>query len=227
MRGYIVNGMPDKAIALFSQVRNPDAIIITILFNACALVRTAEALNLVKKVASQVPKSSYSDVVLVVSLLDALMKCGDTATARSVFESTTNKVAPMYGAMMKGTLSSRMLNTDVRVLPLVGYIANGMPDNAVDLFSRVSNPNTIIITLLLNACAQLGTDEALHQVKTVTSRVSKSSYSDAILLTSLLDALMRCGDVVAARSHFDASATKVPPMYGAMMKGQPHLLLLQ
>ena len=113
MRGYIVNGMPEKAIALFTQIRKPDDMTITILFNACALVRTAEALDLVKKVASQAPQSSYSDVILVASLLDALMKCGDVATAESVFESTVIKALPMYGAMMKGTFPFRMLNTDV------------------------------------------------------------------------------------------------------------------
>ena len=102
-----------------------------------------------------------------------------------------------------------------------------MPDKAVDLFSRVRNPNVIIITLLFNACAQLGTDEALDLVETVACQVSKLSYADTILVTSLLDARMSCGNVTGARSVFDASTTKVPPMYGAMMKGQPHRLLLR
>jgi hypothetical protein len=122
--GYVVNGMPDKAIALFSQVRNPDEIVITILFNACALVRTAETLDLVKKVASEVPKSSYSDVILVASLLDALMKCGDVAAAGSLFDSTKNKVMPMYGAMMKGDCPSRILNT--RVVSFLSQVTSRM-----------------------------------------------------------------------------------------------------
>jgi pentatricopeptide repeat protein len=47
----------------------------------------------------------------------------------------------------------------------------------------------------------------------------KSFYSDPYLLTSLLDAFMKCGDVAAAQSLFDASTRKIISMYGAMMSG--------
>ena len=102
--------MPDRAIALFNQVQKPDRIVTTILLNACARVGNAEVLDLVKNVASELPKSSYSDAILVTSLLDALMKCGDVATARSLFNSTKNKVVPMFGAMMAGNVLHRVQN---------------------------------------------------------------------------------------------------------------------
>lgn len=96
--------MPQKAIDLFQEVRNPNEILLTLLFTACARVNTSEALDLVRKVAMKMPKSSYADVFLVTSLLDALMKCGDVVTAHSLFDATPSKVVSMYGAMMKGTL---------------------------------------------------------------------------------------------------------------------------
>ncbi len=75
------------------------------------------------------------------------------------------------------------------------------------------------ITVLFNACAQLGTDEALNLTKKVSKKIPKSFYSNPYLLTSLLDALMQCGDVEYAQSLFDASTKKVMSMYGAMMNG--------
>jgi hypothetical protein len=38
------------------------------------------------------------------------MKCGDIEHAQSLFNKSTNKVLPMYGAMMKGTHDSFVIN---------------------------------------------------------------------------------------------------------------------
>ncbi|CAF1112115.1 unnamed protein product [Rotaria magnacalcarata] len=102
MKGYVDNDLLEKAIDLFNKIENPDDINITLLFNACAQLKTKEALDLVKKTSKQIPKSFYSNPRLLTSLLDALMKCGDVAHAESLFYSSKQKVLPMYGAMMKG-----------------------------------------------------------------------------------------------------------------------------
>ena len=87
---------------LFKQVKKPNEIILALLFNTCAQLRTDEALKLVRKAASEMPTSAYSNLYVINSLLDALMKCGDVANARSLFDASTQKVVHMYGAMMKG-----------------------------------------------------------------------------------------------------------------------------
>ncbi len=94
--------MPNKAIDLFNEIKNPDAICLTLLFNACAQLETEEALNLTKKISKNIEKSMYSDVRLLTALLDALMKCGDVAHAQSLFNTLTKKSVEIYGAMMKG-----------------------------------------------------------------------------------------------------------------------------
>ena len=48
------------------------------------------------------PRQFYADKYLLTCLLYALMKCGDIKTAESIFNKSTEKVLPMYGAMMKG-----------------------------------------------------------------------------------------------------------------------------
>ena len=103
--GYITNKMGEKAIALFGEIETPDEVVVILLFNACAQVETGEAVDLVKRVASQMPKSYGSNLSIVTSLLNALMKCGDVISARSLFDASTTKTLFMYGAMMKGTFS--------------------------------------------------------------------------------------------------------------------------
>ena len=49
-----------------------------------------------------------------------------------------------------------------------------------------------------------------------------SFRSNHHLLTSLLDAAMKCGDVKYAESLFYSSKEKVLPMYGAMLKGDQY-----
>ena len=114
--------MPGEAIALFKQVEKPDEVIVMLLFNACAQLKTVEARHLVKEVAASMPKSSYSNEHLMTSLLDALMKCGDVAGAQSLFDGSTKKVVSMYAAMMKGTRLSREQNK--RVLLLLGQVTS-------------------------------------------------------------------------------------------------------
>ena len=78
--------------------------ILILLFNACAQVPGDEALEMVRKVAKEMPLSFHSNHRLVTCLLDALMKCNDIPSAESLFNRTTNKTLPMYGAMMNGKI---------------------------------------------------------------------------------------------------------------------------
>ncbi len=54
---------------------------------------------------------------------------------------------------------------------------------------------------LFNACAQLGTAKVLNLVKKVSKDIPKSFYSNPRLLTSLLDALVKCDDLAYAESR--------------------------
>jgi hypothetical protein len=96
------NDLPKKAIDIFNAIKDPNELIITVLFNACAQLRTKASLDLVRKVLLEIPKSFHSNPRLLTSLLDALMKCGDVQYAELLFMKSSNKDSPMYGAMMKG-----------------------------------------------------------------------------------------------------------------------------
>ena len=100
---------------------------------------------------------------------------------------------------------------------------NKKPTKAIELFNTIDKPNEIILTLLLNACAQIQTKESLNLVKKILSSLPKSLNVDHFLLTSLLDALMNCGDIKSAESVFNRITRRFPEMYGAMIKGLSRL----
>ncbi|CAM4932893.1 unnamed protein product [Rotaria socialis] len=100
-----------------------------------------------------------------------------------------------------------------------GYIKNNQADKVVDLFKRIKNPDEIIIILLFNACAQLGTEEALNSIKQVSSKIVQSFQSNSRLLTSLLDGLVKCGDITYAKNLFNTFKNKTVSMYKVMING--------
>ncbi|CAF3947180.1 unnamed protein product [Rotaria magnacalcarata] len=129
------------------------------------------------------------------------VQCGDVSHAQLLFDKSTKKTLFMYGAMMKG------------------YIKNNSAKKAIDLFKEVKNPNEVMVNLVFNACAQLATEKELNLLKSISSMIPNSFYSNHYVLTSLIDAFIKCGDVKSAKSLFDKSTKKTLPMYGALMTG--------
>lgn len=89
-----------------------------------------------------------------------------------------------------------------------GYVKNGEPRKAIDLFHEIRD-----------ADAHVQTDAMLTSVKKIPSAVSARDASNPRLLTSLLDALMMCSDVKSAESVFNTCKKKTLEMFGVMMKG--------
>ncbi|UJR15099.1 hypothetical protein I4U23_002066 [Adineta vaga] len=200
----VFDSCKSKTIHMFGalwMIKAPDDVTILLLFNACAQLGNKDALDRVKNVWKSIPSKFYTNTNLVASLIDALMKCGDVENARSVFDSCKSKTIHMFGALMDG------------------YVKNGMPQQAIDIFKLIKYHDVVIITILLNACAQLGTTESLNLVKYVWKRLPPEFSSNGYVLSSGIDALMKCGDVKEAKFVFEKSTTKHVAMFGALMKG--------
>ncbi|CAF4062496.1 unnamed protein product, partial [Rotaria magnacalcarata] len=229
---YIKNNMPNQAIDLFYKIENPDKIIIMFVFNACASLGTSEALDLTKKTLEKMPKTFYSDSYILCSVLDALMKCGDVKYAESIYKSSTTKALPMYGAMMKDALmkcgdvkyaESIYNSSTTKALPMYGammkgYIKNNCPGKAINLFKQIENPSEVNLIVFFNVCAQLRTQEALSLVKQTVKKMRKSYYLNSRLLTSLLDAFIKCGDSSSGEILFSKMKKSVEN-YGNLMSG--------
>lgn len=108
--GYIANHMPAKAVELFKHLEDPNEVILTLTFKACAQLGTDGALQLVKSVVPKMPIQYHKNVFLLTSLLDALMQCRVVNSARSLFDSSERKANSMYGAMMKGKYQIALRN---------------------------------------------------------------------------------------------------------------------
>ena len=102
----------------------------------------------------------------------------------------------------------------------VGYISQRQFDKVIDLFGEIDKPNEMIVVLLFNACTQLRTKEALNLAKRVAGEMPSSFHANAYIITSLIDALMKCGDVEGAEKIFSPLTMKNQAIYGAMMKGK-------
>ncbi|CAF0779868.1 unnamed protein product [Adineta steineri] len=121
------------------------------------------------------------------------------------------------GINMHHTISSRINNDSYIFASLIhfyNHIKNNQAYKAMDLSNEIDKPNDVIIILLFNTCAQLGTTEASNLAKRVSKTIPQLFYSNLHLLTSLLDALMKCAQLL-----FDRSTRKALSMYGATMNG--------
>ena len=103
---------------------------------------------------------------------------------------------------------------------ILGYLKNNRPNEVIDLFNKIENPNEVIFNLLFNACSMLQNKESLILIKQISSRIPNSVYSDPRRLILLIDASMKCGDIETAEMFFNKSTNKTIYMYGAMMTGK-------
>lgn len=71
----------------------------------------------------------------------------------------------------------------------------------------------------MNACAQLGSCNGLNIINNCIKHIPRSFYSNEKFVTSLVDALAKCGDLQAAQTVFDSSFHRNIELYGALMKG--------
>jgi len=167
--GYIKNNISNKAIDLFHEIKNPDEVIIILLFNACAQLETLEALNLVKKISREMPKSFHSNPRLVNSLFDALIKCGDYSSAEIIF-SKMKKSVESYGNLMNG------------------FNRENDPSKTLDLFNQMKDDgikaNAINYLCVIKALSKMG-DYSLS--KSIIEQIPQNFLVNNQLQNALID----------------------------------------
>lgn len=105
---------------------------------------------------------------------------------------------------------------------LMGYLRNGYPKEAMDLFYRLRDhtdlcPNSITLVGALNACAALG---VVKEGKAIHDYIANNGIKvDMIINTSLIDMYSECGSVETARELFEGMMTKDLVAWSAMISG--------
>lgn len=111
-------------------------------------------------------------------------------------------------------------NLSVSTFDCLGYVSNNMPEKVLDLFEKMSlKPNEVILTIAFNACAKLADARAVTFSKDVLGQLPSAFLEDDKLVNSIIDMVMKLGDVPRAEYFFRLIKTKSLVTYGAMMKG--------
>jgi hypothetical protein len=161
--------MAQKAIDLFFQIKNPDRVCFSILFNACAQLATSQSLTVGKQVLSRLPEEYRESIDILNSLSNMFIKCNDLNNAESLFN-RVNRDVKWYGALMKF------------------HQTRNEPEKILSLFQRMKKEeieaNEMIYVLLLDACSAIG---HLSLSKSIISQIPKSLLNNLWIQNSSID----------------------------------------
>jgi len=169
MKGYLTKGMPQKAIDLFFQIKNPNRICYSILFNACAQLSTSQSLRLGKEIFSRLPKEYQESDDILYSLSNMFIKCNDLNNAESIFNRLNRNVIS-YGSLMKL------------------YQTRNEPEKILNLFERMKKEkiqaHEMVYALLIDACSTIGD---LSLAKSIILQIPKSFLNSRWIQNSSID----------------------------------------
>jgi pentatricopeptide repeat protein len=201
--GYVFNGMPEKVLQMFDRMSvQPDEVIATLLFNACAKVTDPYSIGLGKGLLNQLSAAFFEDKILVNSAIDMLMKFGEVNEAERLFSCMKKPDTDSYGIMVNG------------------YNINGFPEKALDLFGQASSAlNTNMYTNIYSACAALSNERAITLGKQLLDKMPRMLNDNLIVMGSAIHMLMKFGEVQEAEHLFTSMKKRDVASYGIMMNG--------
>jgi pentatricopeptide repeat protein len=201
--GYVFNEMPEKVLQMFNTMPvQPDEVIATILFNACAKVADPRAVKLGKMMLTQPPATFFDNSILMNSATDMLMKFGEVQKAEDLFSRMKKRDAASYGVMMNG------------------YNLNGLPEKALELFDPASSMlKANLYTIMYSTCATLSNDKAITSGKHLLDKMPKTLNENLIVMGSAIHMLMKFGEVAEAERLFSLIKKPDAGSYGVMMNG--------
>ncbi|KAM5567314.1 pentatricopeptide repeat-containing protein [Rosa sericea] len=188
LRWYFMHNVYEEVVGLFRRmrmwVRERDNVVYSIVLKACSEVRDV---NEGRKVHCEIVKAGSPDGFVLTGLVDVYAKCGWIEWSRGVFDGIVERSVVCWTSM------------------IVGYVQNECPQDGLVLFNRMREEmgegNQFTLGTLLTACTKL---RALHQGKWVHGYLIKNGIEvNSVLVTSLLDMYVKCGDLRDARSIFD------------------------
>ena len=206
MQGYIDNQMSEKALDLFEKIPFAlDDVSYTIVFSACAALNNAKAVQFGNRILHSIPATFKNDSTVLGSILRMLMKFRQIEDAESLFSSSKKNTPVLLGIMMQG------------------FVDNGMPGKALDLFETSSiPPNEIISIILYSACAALNDERAVQLGNKLLRQMPIKYRENGVLIGSALNMLMKFGQTKKAEDLFSQVTRPTANLYGILMHGYNH-----
>ncbi|XP_052187731.1 pentatricopeptide repeat-containing protein At2g03380, mitochondrial [Diospyros lotus] len=206
--GYSQNGSAYEALKLFSQMRSahlePDAITVVTILSACA---SLGSLPLGSSLHAYSLKGGLlsSSVYIGTALINFYAKCGDTQSARSVFDGMGEKNRITWAAMISGYGMQGDCSGSIAIFN--------------DMLKEKLEPNDVILTSILSACSHRGmVGEGLMYFNSMCRQYnfvpSRKHY------VCMVDLLARAGRLEEAW-HFIDSVPIEPDvsLFGAFLNG--------
>lgn len=206
--GYSQNGAPDEGLRLFHRMRieqiSTDAVTLVSVLSSCTSLgafligSSLHALSLKEGFVS-------SNVFVGTALLNLYAKCGDSDSARKVFDNMREKNNVTWASMIGG------------------YAIQGDSNGTISIFDHMLKenlePNDVIFTCVLSACSHTGMiGEGLKYFNSICEKYnftpSKKHYA------SIVDLLSRAGRLEEAWEFIENM--KINPeasLYGAFLHG--------
>jgi pentatricopeptide repeat protein len=139
---------------------------------------------------------------LINSAIDMFMKFGDIDQAERLFDAMKKRCIATYGAMMQG------------------YVINDRSEKALDLFEDLPmEPNRMIYAIVYSACASSCNDRAAQLAMKCLGQMPKSFLNEIVLLGSILQMMMKFGEVEEATRLFSRINKCNMNIYGIMLNG--------
>ncbi|GAV76214.1 PPR domain-containing protein/PPR_1 domain-containing protein/PPR_2 domain-containing protein, partial [Cephalotus follicularis] len=147
---YNSNGRPDKAIELYTKMlesdsEKPNGFMYSAVLKACGLMGDIELGKVIHKVISR-DKLDH-DVVLMNTLMDMYVKCGNLSDALIVFD---------------GILCPNLISWNTIIS---GYCKEGLMEEAVNLFNQMVDRNAVSWNSIIAGFTDIGSLNALKFVR--------------------------------------------------------------
>lgn len=187
--GLVWHNRLEEALTLCQQMTiKPDHFILTILFDICGKLVDEQALEVGRKIFSQMEKIHRQNAVVMASALNMFMRNTDVKKAEEVFHSIRSKNHIMFGAMMKG------------------YNMNDLPLRTLSLVEQMKKekiePDQIIYVLACHACSQIG---MIDYARSIVAQIPTRFLDDSILQNTLIDMWASAISITYARVRHSLS----------------------
>ncbi|KAI9074898.1 hypothetical protein K1719_043127 [Acacia pycnantha] len=203
--GYIGSGHFDEAIDLFRGLLEmglrPDSFTLVRVLHACSRLGDLNNGEWIDRYITEC--GMHKNVFVATSLVDMYAKCGNMEKARCVFDGIHEKDIVCWSAMIQG------------------YALNGLPKEALDLFSQMRRenlkPDCYAMVGVLSACAKLGALDFGNWAKDLLD--ANEFLSNPVLGTALIDLYAKCGSMAQAWKIFKQMKVKDSVVYNAVILG--------
>ncbi|XP_072994394.1 putative pentatricopeptide repeat-containing protein At3g05240 [Typha latifolia] len=203
--GFVQNGLHREALTMFQEMASsdamPDEITLVSALSASAHLGDLQQGNFLHTYIKDL--DIVCDTFLGNSLINMYAKCGDLATAESIFHGMTEKDVVSWTAM------------------ICGYVQGNQCMEALNLFEEMKllnvEANEITLVSLLSACSQLG---ALDRGREIHAYIEERNvYKDVCLGNTLVDMYAKCGCIEIASKIFHGMPQKDTHSWNAMIGG--------